>query len=221
MVKEQETRASARTGRHRTAKKGQTARVLGRLCQIEWLAGLCPLVAPRESRFTLMFTDIEGFTRYAASRGDHAAVELLRRHDQAVLPAIRQYRGNVLKRLGDGLMVAFRSPGDAAKAALSMQRAARHGRIRLRIGIHAGEALSREGDLIGNDVNVASRIADRAAGGQILVSAAVREAAENLAGAFHRTRPLVVAGNTKAVPLFTLQERESRHRVTLAELHGR
>jgi class 3 adenylate cyclase len=216
MIKEQGRRAGTRTARHRmlnvrtlSLKKGETARLLGHLCQIEWLAGLCPFLAPRGSRIALMFTDIEGFTRYAASRGDRAAVELLGRHDQAVLPAIRQYRGKVLKRLGDGLMVAFRSPADAAKAALSMQRDARRGQVRLRIGIHAGEALARKGDLIGNDVNVASRIADRAAGGQILVSAAVRDAAGSLPTAFRKARPLVITGGAKAIPLFTLQERRS------------
>ena len=217
MIKEQGRRAGTRTARHRmlnvrtlSLKKGETALLLGHLCQIEWLAGLCPFLAPRGSRgIALMFTDIKGFTRYAASRGDRAAVELLGRHDQAVLPAIRQYRGKVLKRLGDGLMVAFRSPADAAKAALSMQRDARRGRVKLRIGIHAGEALSRAGDLIGNDVNVASRIADRAAGGQILVSAAVRDAAGSLSTAFRKARPLVITGGAKAIPLFTLRERRS------------
>ena len=113
-------------------------------------------------------------------------------------------------------MVAFRSPADAAKAALSMQRDARRARVKLRIGIHAGEALSREGDLIGNDVNVASRTADRAGGGQILVSAAVREAAGSLPTAFRKTRPLVITGSAKAIPLFALHEHRPA-RVTVAD----
>src|SRR5436189_328350 len=125
---------------------------------IEWLAGLFPVVPTPRSRLTLMFTDIEGFTSCAARSGDGAALRLLRRHDRAALPAIRAHRGRIVKRLGDGLMVAFAAPADALLAALAMQRTASG--IRLRIGIHAGEARLRAGDLIGHDVNVASRIAD-------------------------------------------------------------
>src|SRR5437764_9107491 len=103
---------------------------------IEWLAGLFPVRAARRP-VTVMFTDIAGFTAYAATRGDRAAARLLHRHDRAVLPAIRRHSGRILKRLGDGLMVAFASPAAALRAALEMQQAARG--VRLRIGIHAGE----------------------------------------------------------------------------------
>src|SRR5437867_3353932 len=104
---------------------------------IEWLAGLFPVRAPRRGALTVMFTDIAGFTAYAATRGDRAA---------------------------------------ALRAALEMQGAARG--VRLRIGIHAGAARSRAGDLIGHEVNVAARIAERALGdatGTIEVRAAVGE----------------------------------------------
>src|SRR5438445_281284 len=127
---------------------------------IEWLAGLFPVRAPRRGALTVMFTDIAGFTAYAATCGDRAAARLVHRHDAAVLPAIRRHSGRILKRLGDGLMAAFASPGAALRAALEMQQAARG--VRLRIGIHAGAARSRAGDLIGHEVNLAARIAERA-----------------------------------------------------------
>src|SRR5437016_4749610 len=142
---------------------------------IEWLAGLFPVRAARRRPLTVMFTDIAGFTAYAATRGDRAAARLVQRHDRAVLPAIRRHSGRILKRLGDGLMAAFASPAAALRAALEMQQAARG--VRLRIGFHAGAARSRAGDLIGHEVNVAARIAERALGGEILVSDAVRSAA--------------------------------------------
>ena len=150
-----------------------------------------------------MFTDIEGFTVSAAEGGDGAAVRLLRRHDRAVLPAIRERGGRIVKRLGDGLMVAFASPAAAVDAARAMRRAAASA-VRLRIGIHAGEARTRAGDLIGHDVNVASRIADRAPGGEILVSEAVRQAA-GVEGPFRAHRPLVIAGR-KPIRLFLVAE---------------
>src|SRR5919197_1119270 len=105
---------------------------------IEWLAGLFPVRPPRRG----LFTDIAGFTAYAAVRGDRAAARLVHRHDAAVLPALRRHSGRIVKRLGDGLMAAFTSPAAALRAALEMQQAARG--VRLRIGIHAGRARTRE-----------------------------------------------------------------------------
>jgi len=168
---------------------------IDRSAQIEWLANLFPVVAPPRGPVTLMFTDIEGFTVFAASRDERATMGLLRRHDAAVLPALRRHGGRIVKRLGDGLMAAFPSPADAVAAALAMQHVATRRRgLRLRIGVHAGAARSRDGDLVGHDVNLASRIADRALGGQVLVSDTVRAAAGGLRARFRRTRPLVVPG---------------------------
>ena len=159
---------------------------------IEWLAGLFPVRPPRRRPLTVMFTDIAGFTVYAATRGDRAAARLVHRHDLAVLPALRRYSGRILKRLGDGLMAAFSSPAAAVGAALEMQHVARG--VRLRIGIHAGPARVRAGDLIGHEVNVAARIAGRARGGQILVSDAVRGAVDGLPADFRPVRALVITG---------------------------
>jgi class 3 adenylate cyclase len=167
---------------------------------IDWLAGLFPVVPARGKPATVLFTDIEGFTAHAAAGGDRTAMRLLRAHDAAVLPPVRRHMGRVLKRLGDGMMVLFPSPWDALAAALAMQRAAR---VKLRIGIHTGPVRTRAGDLIGHAVNVASRVTDRARGGEILVSASVREGASGLAVRFRRARPLAVAG-AAPVALFTV-----------------
>src|SRR5437879_13349312 len=92
---------------------------------IEWLAGLFPVRAPRRGALTVMFTDIAGFTAYAATRGDRAAARLVHRHDAAVLPAIRRHSGRILQRLGDGLLAAFASPAAARPAALWLPPAGR------------------------------------------------------------------------------------------------
>ena len=159
---------------------------------IEWLAGLFPVRLPRGGRLTVLFTDIAGFTACVAERGDRVALDLLRQHDIAVLPAIRSHSGRILKRLGDGVMAVFSTPAAALRAALEMQRAAR--RVSLRIGIHDGPARSRDGDLIGHDVNVAARIAGRALAGEILVSGAVRGGAGDLPVRFRAAAPLVLPG---------------------------
>ena len=169
---------------------------------IEWVAALFPVVPRPQSGVTLMFTDIEGFTRCAANGGDGAALRLLRRHDRATLPAIRTHRGRIVKRLGDGLMVAFAAPADALAAALGMQDAVQGSDgLRLRIGIHAGRARVRAGDLVGHDVNVASRIADRAGGGEILVSERVRDGADGLGLRFLRRAALLIGAETR-IPLY-------------------
>jgi adenylate cyclase len=173
---------------------------------IEWVAGLFPLLPRPGQPVVFMFTDIQGFTRHAAGAGDGAAVRLLGRHDRAVLPALRRHGGRVVKRLGDGLMAVFATPGEALVAALAMQRAATddpHGMV-LRIGLHVGRARVRAGDLIGHDVNVAARIADRAPGGRVLVSDPIRAAAAHLAVRFRRRGALVVGGQT--TPLFHAEE---------------
>jgi adenylate cyclase len=178
--------------------------LMGNPAMIDWVAGLFPVAPAPRRPVTVLFTDIEGFTVHAAARGDHAALRLLHAHDAAVLPAVRRHMGRILKRLGDGVMVLFPSPYDALEAALTMQRAAR---VPLRIGIHTGRARIRAGDLVGHAVNVASRIADRARGGEILVSATVREGATHLAARFRRSRPLVIAGGLP-IALFTAADGE-------------
>ncbi len=171
------------------------ADLTGRLAEIEWVASLFPVRPARGKQVTVMFTDIAGFTAYAAARGDRAAMRLVTRHDRAVLPAIRYHRGRIVKRLGDGLMATFPSPAEGVAAALAIRFAAAEApAIGLRIGVHTGVARSREGDLIGHHVNVASRIADRAASGSILVSGAVRAGASRVPARFRPVRPLRIRG---------------------------
>jgi adenylate cyclase len=200
-------RARRRPPSPRAVLKRQTARLLGNLAEIEWLAGLSDRVVPRGRKVTIMFTDIEGFTAYAAQRGDKAAVRLLQRHDQAMLPAIRSQRGRVVKRLGDGLMVVFRSPEQAVRAALAMQKRLDSGRspIPVRVGVHLGQAMSVRGDLIGHDVNVASRTCDHGKGGQILVTDAVRGAVdEKVRVGFKKAGSIRVRG-AKPIPVFQVR----------------
>jgi adenylate cyclase len=176
---------------------------------IEWLAGLFPLIPRRGGRLAFMFTDLEGFTAHAALAGDGAALRLLRRHDAVVLPSIRAHDGRIVKRLGDGLMAVFGSPRAALCAAVQMQvvAARRRPAVRLRIGIHAGRVRWREGDLVGHDLNVASRVTGRARGGRIVVSDVLRAEADGVRVRFRRTRPLAIAGR-EPLALFHVELQE-------------
>ena len=137
---------------------------------------------------TIVFTDLEGFTRFTSRHGDAAARTFLESHHRTVGPIIRSRGGRMVKKIGDGLLVSFGAPEAAVLAALEVAEAD-HGALRLRAGIHHGEAVLLGDDLIGHDVNVAARVTDSAAGGEILATTAVRTAVGELPGvAFGRAR---------------------------------
>lgn len=130
---------------------------------------------------TIVFTDLEGFTRYTSRRGDDAARHLLERHHRAVGPVIRSRGGRIIKKIGDGLLICFDVPEAAVLAALEISEADESG-LRLRAGIHRGEVMAVGGDVIGNAVNVAARVTDSAKGGEILATTEVRSAVGELPG---------------------------------------
>ena len=131
---------------------------------------------------TVMFTDIENSTMLAEKYGDTQWMQVLRAHNEIVRKALRTYGGNEIKSQGDGFMLAFPSARRALMCAVAIQQEVdRHGRanpaegVRVRIGLHTGEAIAEGGDLFGRHVILAARIAGYAEGGQILVSHLVRE----------------------------------------------
>jgi len=152
---------------------------------------------------TLLFTDLVGSTELLGRLGEAAAAEHRRRHFAALREAITEAGGSEVKNLGDGLMVAFSSAAAAVCCAQEMQRsvAAQGEATALRIGLHAGEPAREDEDYFGTPVVVASRLCDRAAGGQILVSDLVR----GLVGTqesmrFRSLGPLVLKGLSVPVP---------------------
>lgn len=123
----------------------------------------------------ILFTDLVGFSSWALEAGDRQAVRLLRDFGKAVEPPILERRGEVVKRLGDGLMGAFWDAGNAVEAAFVAHEQAAlievdGYRPRLRTGIHIGRPRRLGGDYFGVDVNIAARLAEAAKPGEILVS---------------------------------------------------
>lgn len=138
--------------------------------------------AGTSARMTVVFTDLEGFTRFTAKQGDEAASQLLATHHQAVGPVVRSRGGRTVKRLGDGLLLTFPEPEAAVLAALELVEG-EPVPLRLRAGIHLGDVVMTRDDVIGHVVNVAARVTESAKGGEVLVTAAVRDAAApHLAG---------------------------------------
>ncbi|MEX2080234.1 MAG: adenylate/guanylate cyclase domain-containing protein [Dehalococcoidia bacterium] len=123
------------------------------------------------------FTDIVGFTEFTAIQGDSAALELL--DSQArIVEATLPEGARVVKELGDGLLLWFPEACPALEAALGLQRQfeafSRAAEVPLwvRMGMHWGRQVPRGPDLVGHDVNLASRIADSAGPGEIVLSEA-------------------------------------------------
>jgi len=123
----------------------------------------------------IMFTDLVGFSSWSLEAGDELTITLLRAISEAIEPPILERRGEVVKRLGDGLMAAFWDASSAMEAACdASERAATIDvpgyRPLLRTGIHLGRPRKIGGDYFGVDVNIAARLAQAARPGEILVS---------------------------------------------------
>jgi adenylate cyclase len=128
-----------------------------------------------DRELAIVFTDLVDFSDWALDAGDDAAVDLLRDVGEAIEPPVESNGGDVVKRLGDGMMAVFDDSASALEAVLEARRRLREVkadgyRPRLRAGIHVGRPRCIGGDYLGVDVNVAARMAEEAAGDEILVS---------------------------------------------------
>ena len=123
---------------------------------------------------TVFFSDIEGSTAINAELGDEGWVRLADRARHPGARPVERRGGHIVKSQGDGFMIVFTSPVDAVKAGLGIQKSLRS-RIRVRIGVHEGTVIARDGDYFGQTVAIAARVAARAAGGEILVTQPVAD----------------------------------------------
>lgn len=162
------------------------------------------------TRLAILFTDLEGFTEHTQRVGDTAASRLLTDHYATVDRVVGVRGGRVAKRLGDGLMVTF--PTDQA-AVLAGVELLRHSPkpLALRAGAHAGEVVTTGEDVFGHVVNLASRVAEHADGGTMLVTSDVRESASGLRRVrFDGPRPVTLRGIESPVDLFEVHRRRGR-----------
>ena len=129
---------------------------------------------------TFLFTDLEGSTRLWEQHPG-AMPDALERHDGILRDAVIGHRGRVVKTTGDGLHAVFVTTRDALDAALAAQRGlvaerwAVPGGLRVRMGLHTGDAVARDGDYYGPATNRAARVMAAAHGEQVVVSHATEE----------------------------------------------
>lgn len=143
---------------------------------------------------TVMFTDLEGFTRFTALEGDEVAAQLIVEQQKVMGPVVRSRGGRIVKHLGDGLMLTFPAPEAALLAALELVELIDEP-LRLRAGLHLGEAVVTRDDVVGHVVNVAARITEVAKGSEVVASVDVREAVAPMAGVqFGRARRTKLKG---------------------------
>ncbi|MFN8949275.1 MAG: adenylate/guanylate cyclase domain-containing protein [Alphaproteobacteria bacterium] len=147
------------------------------------LPDLRPASAP-DGTVTIAFTDIEASSAMMERLGDTMFLNLLAWHDRIVREAAATFRGYVVKSQGDGYMLAFPSSSEALRCIVSIRDRSNEGfegrAIRVRAGLHSGEAIRREDDFFGRTVVMAARICSMARGGEILASDLVHALARGL-----------------------------------------
>jgi class 3 adenylate cyclase len=139
----------------------------------EFVTGERPEIKVDRVLSTVLFTDMVASTEQLAARGDNAWLQVLEAHDRTMDRVVTEYRGNVVKQLGDGILATFDGPARAVRCASALLDAAQTQGITLRAGVHTGEIELRPSDVAGIAVHIASRIAALAKANQILVSRTV------------------------------------------------
>jgi class 3 adenylate cyclase len=158
--------------------------------------------AAPDGTVTILFSDIEGSTALNERLGDVRWLELLRAHNRVIRDQVGECGGFEVKAQGDGFMLAFPSARRAVQCALAIQAAMERelgshpdGPIRVRMGLHTGEAIREESDFYGKNVVVAARIADAARGGEVLASSVVKALTESAGDLeFSEAREVELAG---------------------------
>lgn len=131
---------------------------------------------PKRKLAAIVFTDIVGFTKLTAANQSKAS-SLLKQQRELLRPIVESFNGSWIKEMGDGLLLIFDTVTDAVNCSIKIQEEAKPvADLDLRIGIHQGEILLEENDVIGDDVNIAARIEPFSATGGIAISNKVNDA---------------------------------------------
>jgi class 3 adenylate cyclase len=156
---------------------------------------------------TILFTDIEGSTRLTQELGDARSMALLRNHDRILRESLARHGGSEVKHTGDGMMASFPLVSGAIECSIGIQRRlSSEGvggtRLRLRMGLAAGEPVTEGDDLFGAAVQQAARLCARAKPETILVSSGVRDLAVGKGFTFEKRGRLTLKGFDEPLPTF-------------------
>jgi class 3 adenylate cyclase len=165
----------------------------------------------------ILVTAVEGATAMLQRLGDAKGHEVLRIYDALIRGCLLQHNGTEVTHTGDGIEAAFLSAASAVDCAVAIQQACeQHNRahpeprIRVQIGLHAGEPLPMEGGLFGISVHTAFRICARARPAQILASEVIHELAAGKGFSFIDRGRVRLKGIPARVRLYEVQWRGDR-----------
>jgi adenylate cyclase len=165
-----------------------------------------------EERLAILFTDLVGFSDFVLEAGDEAALDLLREVGEAIERPVADHGGEVVKRLGDGMMAVFPEPEAALAAVVEAQErlaavSANGYQPRIRAGMHVGQPRKLGGDYLGVDVNIAARVAEEARADELLVSDRALELLDADALDARRKRRFSVKGVPKDLTVYSVARR--------------
>ena len=160
----------------------------------------------------IVFADVTGSVRLFDALGDEKAWKLIQKCLKGMTEEVDGNHGRVIKTIGDEVMCTFSTPDDAINAAVGMQEKVRDGSIggdsnepalSVRIGIHFGEVIPKDNDVFGDAVNLASRMATAAKGGQIITTQFTAEAlSESLQSAVRLVDRMPVKGKRDPIDIY-------------------
>jgi adenylate cyclase len=156
-------------------------------------------------RVAIAFADLAGYTRLTEEQGELEAVDAVERFVEAVETTLPD-DARVIKTIGDAVMVVNSDAGALVDWAVGFQQLYVSAALP-RIGIHSGNALYRDGDYFGRDVNIASRVAARSGGGEVLVTRPVVERAGSHLE-FERIAEVRLRGFTESTEVFLARQAE-------------
>ncbi len=163
------------------------------------------LTDPGVRQPAVVLVDLSGFTAMTEAEGDAAAATTAARLDDAASRAALRGGGRVVKLLGDGALLLFPDADTAVRATCWVRDQLADLPLHLHAGIDSGPVAERDGDVFGRTVNMAARLASAAKDGQILVSAAARDAASGLPESGVRpVGPLQLKGLEQPVAAFAV-----------------
>ena len=182
---------------------------------------------PANAEVTLVFTDLVSFSNWSLQAGDDATLRLLRQVAQVTEPPVLDSGGQIVKRMGDGMMAVFTDPATAVRATVEALEAVKTVEVegytpRMRAGIHTGRPQRIGSDWLGVDVNVAARVMERATRGGLIISGQTLEqiSAEDLDSlgvSIKRVRRQVFAPRQSGVPADLTMYRVTANRDSSAE----
>lgn len=159
----------------------------------------------KQTLVAILAADVVGYSKLMGADQTATLAALRKLRSEIFTPSVTRHRGETVKSMGDGWLVAFTTVSDAVKCAIDIQTGtSSNSPLHLRMGIHLGDVVREDEDLFGNGVNVAARLEAAAAPGNVLISDVVYHSLDGrLADAFREEPPLDLKNIERPVSAFS------------------